>query len=96
MRLAGDQSQIAVRLNDGIGPVALDESWNHSRTGRSSVELRSAVQGALTNERFADCVSSVGQDRPCRPVARLEAENTGTFRVDNTGQFYCAVKQSCI
>jgi FtsZ-binding cell division protein ZapB len=52
IRQAGDQSQTALRLDDGIGQVALDETGTVQGLDALPAELRTAVQGALTSARL--------------------------------------------
>ena len=52
VRLAGDSSQVALRLNDGIGPVALDETGTIQGLETLPVELRTEVQTALASARL--------------------------------------------
>ena len=52
-RPAGDDlTQMALRLNDGIGPVALDESGTIQGLESLPTELRTGVQTALTTARL--------------------------------------------
>jgi hypothetical protein len=79
-RQAEGQSQIAVRLNDGIGPVALDETGIIQGLEGVPVELRSAVQTALSSARLQ--VTSAPSVKIGRVGTLLgEAENSETFKL---------------
>ena len=81
VRLAGDPTQAGLRLNDGIGPVALDESGAIQGLEAVPAELRTSVQTALTTARLQI------PPGPSVTIGRVsgtllgEAENGETFKL---------------
>jgi len=81
VRLAGDTTQAALRLNDGLGPVALDDSGTMQGLEAVPAELRTSVQTALTTARLQ--IPSGPSVKIGRVSGTLlgEAENRETFRL---------------
>ena len=80
-RLPGDPTQAALRLNDGLGPVAVDESGTMQGLEAVPAELRTSVQTALTTARLQ--IPSGPSVKIGRVSGTLlgEAENRETFRL---------------
>jgi len=80
-RLPGDPTQAALRLNDGLGPVALDDSGTMQGLEAVPAELRTSVQTALTTARLQ--IPSGPSVKIGRVSGTLlgEAENRETFRL---------------
>ena len=81
VRLAGDTTQAALRLNDGLGPVGLDDSGTMQGLEAVPAELRTSVQTALTTARLQ--IPSGPSVKIGRVSGTLlgEAENRETFRL---------------
>lgn len=79
--LAGDPTQAALRLNDGIGPVALDESGAVQGLEALPVELRTSVQAALTTARLQIPAGPSVQIGRVSGTLLGEGENKETFKL---------------